>query len=177
MQKPMDFDEHGNTFKTKHYGIYEKKDVSAIIDLLPDFDMEYLIKHAEEKWKNLRKDCTLEEYFQGFLNKKLNVFFIKNAGYKAETPINKLDFTNIKQILLAMKQWKVIVTGTNPFENAQVCAGGVSLEEVTPQLESKIIPGLYFTGELLDVDGRCGGYNLQWAWTSGYIAGNHASKI
>ena len=76
-----------------------------------------------------------------------------------------------------MKQWKVSVTGTNPFDNAQVCAGGVSLEDVTTQLESKIVSGLFFAGEILDVDGRCGGYNLQWAWTSGYLAGKYASEI
>lgn len=76
-----------------------------------------------------------------------------------------------------MKQWKVVITGTNPYENAQVCAGGVSFKDVTEHLESKIVPGLYFAGEILDVDGRCGGYNLQWAWTSGYLAGNYASQI
>ena len=50
------------------------------------------------------------------------------------------------------------------------------MDEITLQMESKIVPGLYFAGELLDVDGRCGGYNLQWAWTSGYLAGINAAK-
>ena len=76
-----------------------------------------------------------------------------------------------------MKCWKIEIEGTNPYENAQVCAGGVSMNEITLQMESKIVPGLYFAGELLDVDGRCGGYNLQWAWTSGYLAGNAASTL
>ena len=65
---------------------------------------------------------------------------------------------------------------TGDLSNAQVCAGGVSCKEITANFESKLHSGLYLCGELLDVDGMCGGYNLQWAWTSGYIAGYHAGK-
>ena len=61
------------------------------------------------------------------------------------------------------------------MECAQICAGGVVFEEVDTNLESKLIPGLYLTGEMVDVDGKCGGYNLQWAWTSGYVAGRSAA--
>ena len=69
------------------------------------------------------------------------------------------------------------VTKTNGFEQAQVCAGGVDTREVNPDtLESLYVPGLYFTGELLDVDGATGGYNLQFCWSSGHIAGREASK-
>ena len=158
------------------YGIYDKKDIYTVIDFLPEYDMNTWLSYGEEKWNSIDKNCTLEEYFQGFLNKKLNLFFIKNAGLKADASMNKLIFSDIKKILIAMKQWKVIITGTNPYENAQVCAGGVSLMDVTDHLESKIVPGIFFAGEMLDVDGRCGGYNLQWAWTSGYLAGIYASQ-
>ena len=66
---------------------------------------------------------------------------------------------------------------TKGFETAQVCTGGVSLSEVNPRtLECKRIPGLYLAGELLDTDGICGGYNLQWAWTTGACAGKEAAK-
>ena len=61
------------------------------------------------------------------------------------------------------------------MENAQICAGGIDFSQVDMQLESVKQPGLYLAGELLDVDGKCGGYNLQWAWTSGYIAGRNAA--
>ena len=67
------------------------------------------------------------------------------------------------------------ITESNPYENAQVSAGGVDVREVKPTMESKICSGVYFAGEILDVDGRCGGYNLQWAWSSGYLAGYHAA--
>ena len=62
------------------------------------------------------------------------------------------------------------------FDKAQACMGGVDLNELTETLEAKKCTGLYFTGEAVDVDGKCGGYNLQWAWSSGYTAGNSCSK-
>lgn len=69
------------------------------------------------------------------------------------------------------------VTGYPPFEQAQVCSGGVDTRQVDEKtLESKLVPGLFFAGELLDIDGKCGGYNLQWAWSSGYIAGKNAGR-
>lgn len=63
-----------------------------------------------------------------------------------------------------------------PWPEAQVTAGGVALDEVDAStLQSRLVPGLYFCGEVLDVDGDCGGFNLQWAWSSGYVAGRHAA--
>ena len=66
---------------------------------------------------------------------------------------------------------------TNAYEQAQICRGGVDTREVDPEtMESRYVPGIYFAGELLDVDGICGGYNLQWAWSSGYVAGKSAGS-
>lgn len=74
-----------------------------------------------------------------------------------------------------IKSFEAEVTATNSFEQAQVCCGGVDTRDVMPEtLESRLVPGLYLTGELLDVDGICGGYNLQWAWSSGCLAGIYA---
>lgn len=157
------------------YGIYEKKTVTANIDFLPEYSLEQWQSFVMEKWKTSSKDITAEEFFQGFLNKKLNLMFLKNAGIKAETPLTQLKYAKIQQVITNMKSWEIEIEGTNPFENAQVCAGGVSMDEITLHMESKLVPGLFFTGELLDVDGRCGGYNLQWAWTSGYLAGTYAA--
>lgn len=79
------------------------------------------------------------------------------------------------QLLQRIKAFEAVVTGTNSFEQAQVCCGGVDTREICPDnLESRLIPGLYVTGELLDVDGICGGYNLQWAWSTGCLAGSSA---
>ena len=68
------------------------------------------------------------------------------------------------------------ITGTRGFREAIITQGGVSVKEINPStMESKKVNGLYFAGELVDVDGTCGGYNLQWAWSSGYVAGLHAA--
>ena len=84
-------------------------------------------------------------------------------------------FPAVEKVFFMLRNFEVTVTASNPFANAQVCAGGVPLTEVDSQMESRCCPGLYLAGELLDVDGRCGGYNLQWAWTSGYLAGQAAA--
>ena len=157
------------------YGIYEKKKVTAEIDFLPEYGQEKWIEIVKNKWNHCSKDITAEEFFQGFLNKKLNLMFLKSAGIKAETLLSQLKFSKIESVIRTMRCWRIEIEGTNPFENAQVCAGGVSLDEITLNMESKLIPGLYFAGELVDVDGKCGGYNLQWAWTSGYLAGKNAA--
>ena len=158
------------------YGIYEKKRVTAVIDLLPEYEEKQWLTFVKEKWSRSPKTVTAEEFFQGFLNKKLNLFFLKAAGIKADTILKQIKYSKIEEIVRRMKFWEVEIEGTNPYENAQVCAGGVSMEEISLQMESKIVSGLYFAGEILDVDGRCGGYNLQWAWTSGYLAGKYAAK-
>ena len=159
------------------YGVYEKKSMYAIIDLLPEYHEEQWKTMVSAKWKNADKDSSVEEFFTGFLNKKLNMMFLKSAGLKPEGFLREYSWEKIWKACSLMKQWKIELEGTNPYENAQVCAGGVSMDEVTAQLESKLVKGLFFAGELLDVDGRCGGYNLQWAWTSGYLAGKYASLL
>lgn len=83
----------------------------------------------------------------------------------------------MKSLVQAIKKNVVTIETTNGFDNAQVCAGGISAEEINPDtMESRYIEDLYLTGELLDVDGICGGYNLQWAWATGYLAGAAAAK-
>ena len=101
---------------------------------------------------------------------------ITSSGYEAETPLKRISISDVFLIGEKMKNWIIYPEETKPFENAQVCAGGVSLDEITTEMESKLVKNLFFCGEILDVDGRCGGYNLQWAWTSGYLAGKYASR-
>lgn len=145
------------------------------IDLLPqmgetDFERMCMlrIKKAGEK--------TLEEFLLGMANKKVNLMMIKEAGYKPGDRAARLGNERLQKLLDSYKRMKVHILAANSFENAQVTAGGIDMEEVTENLESVKIPGIYFAGEMLDVDGRCGGYNLQWAWTSGFIAGKSAAN-
>lgn len=157
------------------YALEAKKSVTVKIDFLPDMEADDLKAMIKVRYA-VQNDRTLEEFITGILNKKLGMLFIKLSGHKADTPVSALSEKEINKLFLPMKQLTVTVTDTNSFANAQVCAGGVSMAEVTDSLESVIVPGLYFAGEVLDVDGRCGGYNLQWAWSSGYVAGHAVAK-
>ena len=81
------------------------------------------------------------------------------------------------RLVKCVKNFRVDITGSNGMEAAQVCAGGVDAEEIeATTLASKLADGIYFAGEVIDIDGTCGGYNLQWAWSSGFVAGMHAAE-
>ena len=81
-----------------------------------------------------------------------------------------------EKIAEKLKDWQVSVKGAYALRQAQICSGGVDPEELTDHLESRLYPGVYFAGEVIDVDGPCGGYNLQWAWSSGAVAGKAAAR-
>jgi len=158
-----------------NYILRSQGGVQVEIDLLPEFDRtsyEQLITGR----KLLQGERTVEEFFTGILNKKIMTLFIKLAGLKPNTLMEEADIDKVEQVYRLCRQWKLSVTGSNPYDNAQVCAGGVDVSEITEKMESKKVSGVYFVGELLDVDGKCGGYNLQWAWCSGYLAGMAATE-
>lgn len=120
---------------------------------------------------------TCEELFLGVLNKKLALMLLKTAGIRPELKVSGITAEQADKLLKAVKSYRADVTGTNPYEQAQICCGGVDADEIDDTtMESKLIPGIYFAGELIDVDGICGGYNLQWAWSTGMIAGRCAGK-
>lgn len=149
-------------------------EVEVQIDLLPEYSKEDLEQLITVR-KLLQTDRTVEEFFTGILNKKLMLLFIKLAGLKRDTLVENAEGWRLQAVFDLCKNWRLHVIGSNPYDNAQVCAGGVDTRQVNTTMESKLVPGLYFAGELLDVDGRCGGYNLQWAWCSGYLAGHNAA--
>ena len=157
--------------------LFDKKrgELTAVIDFVPGQTMEEWNAFFENRVKVFKK-VTVEEFFTGMLNKKLMMLFIKQAGLNPASNVDTVSVKQLKKVFAYCKGLEYHIQGNNGFENAQVCAGGVSLQEVTDDMESVIVPGLYFAGELLDVDGRCGGYNLQWAWTSGVIAGRGVCK-
>ena len=97
---------------------------------------------------------------------------LKLSGIAAAEPVEAVDQKRFQRLIQVIKQYETVVIGTNPYENAQICCGGVDTRQIDPAtMESKLVKGLYFAGEIVDVDGICGGYNLQWAWSSGYVAG------
>ncbi len=126
----------------------------------------------KEQTKKL-KNYTLKEIMNGFLNYKLVNLIFKLA----QLPENCYwDDINQNKVTDLLTDFKFVVKETNSFDNAQVCSGGVPLGELSPTLESQKVKGLFFSGEILDVDGDCGGYNLGFAWMSGILAGESVNK-
>ncbi len=138
-----------------------------IIDLLPDYSYNKLIEILTKSCRNNPK-YLISEILEGLMHKSLakNILFRLNIK---EIEANKITSKELDSIVKEIKEYKVIVTGIS--DNNQVHSGGVSLDNLTDKLMYKDISDLYFVGEIVDVDGACGGYNLQWAWTSGKIVG------
>lgn len=150
------------------------KKVHLYLDLFLPSTLNELIEILLKRcYRNPEK--TIEEMMVGMLNNKLNYIIIKEAGLSPESPCHILNKSEIKKLATLIKKLKVNIKDTNTFDFAQVTSGGVSTLDIEANsMESKLKKGLYITGELIDVDGACGGYNLQWAWSTGYIAGSHA---
>ena len=118
------------------------------------------------------------DFLTGILPKKLASVILKETGISFQQNAAKIPPAIYETLLNHTKAFEVTVTATNAYEQAQTCCGGVDTREIRPEnLESRLVPGLYLVGELLDVDGICGGYNLQWAWTTGCLAGKSAGKV
>ena len=152
----------------------EKKKVEIEVDLYPFKEKQQIAKFLHHTAVS-DPQKTAEEVMMGIFPKKLASFLAHEMGWK-----EKADQYTENQWEEAVKKWnhlKLLINGTKPFEQAQICSGGVALFEIDEKtLECRQHRGLYIAGELLDVDGMCGGYNLQWAWTSGYICGTYAAK-
>lgn len=129
------------------------------------------------QWMNnqaqVLKNYSLKEILEGFLNYKLINLIFKLTKLPEDCKWESVDKNKITNLLT---NFKFSVKDVSAYDNAQVCSGGIPLNEVTSSLESKKVKGLYFTGEILDVDGICGGYNLGFAWMSGLLVGESVGK-
>ena len=115
---------------------------------------------------------TISELLEGFLHYKLVDIILKKANIKRNIPLNTLSEFELNQLIKTLTNFKIKILTTHSLDHAQVCSGGIPLTEINNEtLESLKIKNLYFTGEIIDIDGDCGGYNLGWAWMSGIIAG------
>ena len=102
---------------------------------------------------------------------------VRLSGIPEDTKVNSITREQRMKLLHLLKAFPVSISGTRPIDEAIVTAGGVSTKEVNPRtMESKLVKGLYFAGELLDLDGYTGGFNLQIAWSTGFVAGNSVLK-
>lgn len=150
------------------------KRVEAVLDFMPEYGEEEWREFCKRQYRNcLGKSVMVLGC--GMLHKKLAGLLISLCGLKQDDVVDGRTRERIFAMFALMRDFHAEVVSTNPMESAQVCAGGVALSEVDENLQAKRIPGLYLCGEMLDVDGRCGGYNLQWAWSSGHIAGSAAA--
>ncbi len=147
------------------------------IDIMPEYTFDEIKNILYERCAYLY-DVTLEEFFVGMLNKRVGQVLLKSLDI---APLSRLCTTlsekEIERIAQRIKCWEFRLDGTMSWNNAQVTKGGVytdGFDSVT--MQSRLVNGLYACGEVLDIDGDCGGYNLQWAWSSGYLAGSYAGR-
>lgn len=126
----------------------------------------------------MRYDCPMEELLTGIFVKNLAVYIMKNAlGRPMNATVSSVTYPEIREIVRMIKCLEFKVTGSSPWQNAQATSGGIHGDCVNGDLELKSQRGIYLCGEILDVDGDCGGYNLEWAWSSGIWAGRKCAKL
>ena len=144
------------------------------LDFLPDVSEETLMK---ELLRRQNTDLLVEELLTGILHNRLGRVLAKAAGISGSGKIADLRREELASACAVVKKFDIPLTEPMGMDSAQVTAGGILTGEFDPMtMESKLIPGLYACGEVLDIDGDCGGYNLQWAWSSGRLAGINAGK-
>ena len=176
----LQFTEYGisgiPTFQISRYVARDIKSIYKVsIDLLPNMEKENLQELLQSRIL-VYMGAKVGDYFLGLFNSKINSLIIKLLGLTENdliTDDNKCTLMNSADII---KGLIINIKSAKSFENAQCCSGGVPLSELDDKLQSKKCSGLYIIGEMVDVDGKCGGYNLQWAWTTGYIAGKSAVR-
>ncbi len=142
------------------------------LDFLPekkaDWLQQELLRRRNTAWK-------AEELLTGILHNRLGRVLTQAVGISGYVPISQLDEIEIAAVVRAVKGFEVTLTEPMGMDAAQVTAGGIVTSEFDPRtMESRLVLGLYACGEVLDIDGDCGGYNLQWAWSSGRLAGHSA---
>lgn len=152
-------------------------DVEISLDLMPDFDQESVEKFILEKIaENPKKE--LAGIFVGYLPRALAIMLCDMLGPKKAIIANQLSRKQRNLLVSLIKNLPMTVTATRPINEATVTRGGVSIDEIDSKtMQSKIVDGLFFAGEVIDVDGPCGGYNLQIAWSTGALAGKCAADF
>ncbi len=152
------------------------KRVFALLDFLPDVTAKDTLNLLKRRFGHYGAGKNAAQALLGLFADKLNDVLLREAGISASKPANRCTKDELARLAGTVKALRIDVVGTKGFDDAQVSAGGVDTDEVNPTtMESRLVPGLFFAGEVLDVDGMCGGYNLQWAWSSGYVAGTKAA--
>ncbi|OON95228.1 MAG: hypothetical protein ATN36_09040 [Epulopiscium sp. Nele67-Bin005] len=153
--------------------LQKKSSCYVTLDLCPNYLQDEVVEKIYTRITNFptRK---ISDLLVGWINSKVASRLLKDIEKSDVRTLDSLDYTEVEQLAKVLKSFKFEIISTRDFKFAQSTIGGVKLEEVDLNtMKSKIIQGLYFTGEVLDVDGDCGGYNLQWAWSTAFVASEH----
>lgn len=153
-----------------------ERDIRLRVSIITNMDKEHLIKYLERRFQLMPKK-SIQLALIGLINKRLIIPILKEINVDKDKKAANLSTEEIECLAEILTNWEFKIIGSQGWGQAQVTAGGVDTREIDHKtLESKIVKGLYIVGELLDIDGNCGGFNLQWAWSSGYVAGLNAAK-
>ena len=153
---------------------HEKGNWVCQLDLMPDMDSDELYGLLVAKRST---NLTAEDLLTGVLHNRLGRVVVKEAGISQYVPIRQLEDWELRRVCEIVKNLCVPLTEPMGMDSAQVTAGGILTADFDEEtMESRLVPGLFACGEVLDIDGDCGGYNLQWAWSSGRCAGTAAGK-
>lgn len=147
------------------------------LDIMSEYSFPEVCDILSERRSRFSK-TPLEDFFTGMLNKRIGQLILKTVtGSPLSRESGALSDAELRAAAAMIKKWEFEIDGTMSWNNAQVTKGGAATSEFNPStMESRLVRGLYASGEVLDIDGDCGGYNLQWAWSSGYIAGKNCSE-
>ncbi|MGL5353694.1 MAG: NAD(P)/FAD-dependent oxidoreductase [Clostridium sp.] len=153
------------------------KKVEIIVDMMPTLSSDEVADFIEGHFA-IFCHRSISDALIGIVNKKLIPTLLKESGISnIHAPCYDLDWKEKQNLITLLKHWKFSCTGTNGFTQAQVTIGGIDTKDIDSEtLQSKLVPNLYFSGEIMDVDGDCGGFNLQWAWSSGYCVAKAISE-
>ena len=147
---------------------------TAKLNFLPNIPADTL---EAELQRRRTTNLPMEELLTGILHNRLGRVLTKAAGIKGKQYVSQISNAELEEVIAAVRGLEIDLTEPLGMDSAQVTAGGVLTSGFDPNtMESKLVPGLYACGEVLDIDGDCGGYNLQWAWSSGRMAGINAGK-
>lgn len=154
-------------------GISRKIEIS--LDMMPEYTAQQIFSVIKQR-SSMTKELLSGELLNGCLNKQVGPEVVKLALPSTAKYACELNEDELMSVAAAVKNFIFPITGTLSWKDAQVTAGGVPLSEVDESMQSRFCPGLYLAGELCNIDGDCGGFNLHWAWSSGMIAGRAAAQ-
>lgn len=158
----------------------EQQTVSVRVDLFPAYSEEefdaLVASVCARRALPGNETVPLLEFLEGFHNRYLNEMILRKMKMSGTMKMKNIPAGMLESILRSYRKVVIPVTGVSGYDKAQATSGGVPFTEVDEGMQLNRMQGVYVAGELMDVDGRCGGYNLQWAWTSGAIAGSAAAE-